>query len=1027
VVKYSVFWYNCTSESIREKGKEQLFDFGLYKRNKSKMTYGDKMKLRISELCKDYKERFVDSIAEWMIVLWMIIPLIMGIINYIMLLDEYYDAYVYYDCFKIIVALVLSICLVLTILYVVSRCAFDKDKIKNTWGTITKYEKWLLFWIALPIWSLLSVICSVNVSGAFWGVSYLAEGYMGHLFGLALMICASFICKKKEREKVLLLFGVITDIFSFIMLGYEYSVPFISGFSAATGVAVYANSNHFAYTLSMAMLCMAGMYFMYLQEDSEADEKKRKRKRLFWGVSFVFNTYALMINNTLGVYWAVVIGLVVIMVFWKVRVGKLSFEYFMPLICIVVFTIISFGGFLTNELGDSIAKSLVKMLNDIFKVKNHSEGYQKAGTNRLGLWIDAVKAIAKRPIVGYGPGIRYDSEWNEIIRTLPHNEYLECALFLGIPGAILYVGGLVSLCVDRCKKLKSLDYTDLIVAGALIGYLFSACVGARRFYTSPYMFVFLGMLIKWGKVDRTYNENKVDDEKKEDDDNLLAHNEAGLNTEEILQEGKLEVCQVKSEKEVDESNDENTIAALNKKTKGLFTKFEKMGISKTCASILLAWTVIPVIAAIGFVPIGLKHSSEGVLLHTYYQIMYNFSLVCIIGIIGFIFFMIVLSGKRDKLPMTTKQIIVDKAKKEVWIILLIVLLLWSFVSACLSDTVVTAFIGTALKRDGFFAYCMYASVFGIAYFIEDEKLIRKILIWYSGIANIMVLIMMCYEWGIPVISYMSHSFSCATFMNPNHFGYYLCMSIMCLAGLFYMDLYRAKDNSEGVLSRNGIFYIVSFGWQMYALMINNSLGAYVAIVIAIIVSLVFWKIREGKLGVWALAPVIITIVITFISYRGWINNIWGETVGESLEEFFNDIFKVAKHSEGFEHAGTNRMGLWIEAIKLIPGRPLFGYGPEGLTGHFQEINSYDRPHNEYLQLAVFCGIPALLMYLSALITLCVNRCKTLKTISPMTIAVAGVVIGYLVNAFFGFTLYYTTPYFFMFLGFVAGSAKNKTE
>lgn len=991
------------------------------------------------KLKKYFYDGFKNTYAEWAIVLWMIIPLFMGIINYTMLKRPYYDAYVYYDCWKIVVSLVLSCALFLTVLFVMSICLLNKDGIKGIFARIYTSERWMLFWLALAIWTLVSVACSVDVSGAFWGVSYMAEGYMGHLFGIVLVICASFI-KKKERVQVLSLFCIITDILSCVMLGYEFNVPFLRAFSAASGQSFYTNSNHFGYILAMAILCMAGMYFMYLQEDSEKDAQKRKRRCFFYGLSFVFNAFALMYNNTLGVYWAVVIGLVVIMIFWKIRIGKLSLAYYMPILCILIFTAMSFFGLFINQLGSSVAKSLIGMWKDIFKVKKHSEGYQKAGTNRIGLWMDAVRAIVKRPIVGYGPGIRYDSDWNEIIRTLPHNEYIECALFMGIPGLIMYLGGLITLCVDRCKKLKTINYTDIVAAGALIGYLVSAVVGARRFHTFPYMFVFIGLLVTW----ESSSSNK-DDEQEETvtvektatieepaivEESMAVEEPAVVEKSAVVEETETNQKEVEEINTIEKSvpnNESKKETSIKVKENRLFAKLETVGISKVCATILLAWTIIPILVAIGFIPISRMHAGEGILILTYYQVSYNTILVYTVGIIGFILFMIMLSGKRDKLSMTTKQILIEKTKNEVWIVLLALLLLWSFISAALSDTVVTAFVGTAIKRDGFFAYCIYAAVFGIAYFIEDEKLIKKILIWYSCVTNIMGLVMMFYEWGIPVLSDMSHAYSCATFMNPNHFGYFLGMSIMCLVGLFYMDLYRVKENGENALSKYGIYYIVSFGWQMYVLMINNSLGAFVAVVIATTFAMIFWKIRFGKLGVLAWLPAVIALVITLISYMGWIDNLWGETVGESLNQFFLDIFKVAKHSEGFEKAGTNRMGLWIEAIKLIPTKPIFGYGPEGLTGHFKEINAYDRPHNEYLQLAVFCGVPALLMYLSALITLCVNRCKKLKTISPVTIAVAGVVIGYLVNAFFGFTLYYTTPYFFMFLGFVAGSVREKNR
>lgn len=468
------------------------------------------MKKKVQEWAQLFYDGYKNKYAEWLIVIWMIVPLFMGIINYTMIKKTNYDAYTYLDCWRIVVACVLLCVLLVTIIFMVSLYFFKGLGIKGVLIKICNDEKWMLFWIALSIWSLICVGTSVDVSNAFFGEFYMAEGYMGYLFGIAIIICSSFITSKEERVKILTLFCAITDILSFVMLEYEFAVPFGKKFSAYTGLSVYTNSNHFGYILAMAILCTAGMFFMYLQKDSVDDERKRKAYCAFFGVSFFLNVYAMMYNDTLGVYLAVVIGLIVIMIFWKVRIGKLSAAYYLPLLCVALFTAMSFIGLLTNQIDGSIAKSLIGMWKDILKMKSHSEGYQKAGTNRIGLWKDAIKAIAKRPILGYGPGVRYDSEWNEIIRTQPHNEYLECALFLGIPGAIMYIGGLLSLCIDRCKKLKTIDYIDLVAAGALIGYLISAVVGARRFHTSPYMFVFVGLLINWKPIATTNKMEQTD-------------------------------------------------------------------------------------------------------------------------------------------------------------------------------------------------------------------------------------------------------------------------------------------------------------------------------------------------------------------------------------------------------------------------------------------------------------------------------------------------------------------------------------
>ena len=107
----------------------------------------------------------------------------------------------------------------------------------------------------------------------------------------------------------------------------------------------------------------------------------------------------------------------------------------------------------------------------------------------------------------------------------------------------------------------------------------------------------------------------------------------------------------------------------------------------------------------------------------------------------------------------------------------------------------------------------------------------------------------------------------------------------------------------------------------------------------------------------------------------------------------------------------------MAAFDAIKERPLLGYGPDSdviaLTGT-------DRPHNEFIQHALFLGIPALIMYIAALVTLFLHQIKHLRKLNYTVLIAAGVVIGYLAGSITGNTMFYTTYYFFMMLGFAAG-------
>ena len=71
-------------------------------------------------------------------------------------------------------------------------------------------------------------------------------------------------------------------------------------------------------------------------------------------------------------------------------------------------------------------------------------------------------------------------------------------------------------------------------------------------------------------------------------------------------------------------------------------------------------------------------------------------------------------------------------------------------------------------------------------------------------------------------------------------------------------------------------------------------------------------------------------------------------------------------------------------------------------------------------MAGYLGIPGLLLYLGALISLAAARWKNLTELEPMVLAVSGVMIVYLMSACFGNPMFNTFPFFWMFYGLAAG-------
>ncbi len=93
----------------------------------------------------------------------------------------------------------------------------------------------------------------------------------------------------------------------------------------------------------------------------------------------------------------------------------------------------------------------------------------------------------------------YDRWYQAAISLTPHNEYLECAFYMGIPGGVLYLCGLIGLFICRIRKIKKIPLHMLVAGAAVIAYLVSAFFGVRKYHTVNYLFMFLGFLIFRGK------------------------------------------------------------------------------------------------------------------------------------------------------------------------------------------------------------------------------------------------------------------------------------------------------------------------------------------------------------------------------------------------------------------------------------------------------------------------------------------------------------------------------------------------
>ncbi len=449
--------------------------------------------------CKNFAELYqvigeenFSDVAKLLIAVLVASPLFWGIINYGMLLTpSTYDAYTYNDkCLSLMFAL-FAIITLWSLLYYCGKIEYNKKNIGGCINTMNKNNQWILPWIGLLVWTVIPIAFSANIAGAIIGVTFLSSGYITHIFGFGILGCAALL-SESDRKDVFRSFVWIADFLAIVMLSFEYSIPVLWRFSAAGGLSVYTNENHYGYYLAMACMVMMGLYIESISRLENA------RKRVPYLLSLILNVYVLMINDTLGAFLGVFFACIFMTALWLKVDKNVGIRAFVPLGVVVIITIISSLGLIPCSVhsvtGNTIGQSIVDLVRDIFRIKNKAADANTAGSNRWGIWKDTLEMIIEHPIVGHGPDVMYDKAGRWVIDT-PHNEYLECAFYLGIPGLILYVTGLIMVLVDKCKRLKELPLSMLIAAGASVAYLVSAFFGVRKFNDVCFFFMFMGLLV----------------------------------------------------------------------------------------------------------------------------------------------------------------------------------------------------------------------------------------------------------------------------------------------------------------------------------------------------------------------------------------------------------------------------------------------------------------------------------------------------------------------------------------------------
>lgn len=407
------------------------------------------------------------------------------------------------------------------------------------------------------------------------------------------------------------------------------------------------------------------------------------------------------------------------------------------------------------------------------------------------------------------------------------------------------------------------------------------------------------------------------------------------------------------------------------------------------------------------------------------------------GYVGMIVASLLLYKRRQEKEKIKREELRHWASQYAVYLCLAGVLVWGILATLFSSDFVLSFYGDYYRKEGLLTIGAYAGIFMAAAGIHNEKLKTR-LIEIFVLASFVMGMVVLFQWlGWPIKSVV-YQFGVndgvafvpwgGIFHNVNHYGYYLTMAIMAASGLFAFEQRKPMT----------VLYMLAFGLLTWVLIENNTFGAYLGVCAGLFLLLGVGMYRKDRFKRSLILVMVFVVISLLVNGRmGLVKNNMitlgediksvAQVVTEDVEETSSNknLGKENNNSEVISQkdavalatrSGFGRWILWTGAVKIIKEHPIFGVGPDNLAAFYDKMGiTWDRPHNEFLQIGASLGIPALILYLSGLGIALAKIFKNLKKMSKTGIIAFCAVGGYLVSAMFGNTMYYTYPYFLMFL------------
>lgn len=349
-----------------------------------------------------------------------------------------------------------------------------------------------------------------------------------------------------------------------------------------------------------------------------------------------------------------------------------------------------------------------------------------------------------------------------------------------------------------------------------------------------------------------------------------------------------------------------------------------------------------------------------------------------------------------------------KYKLRLYDLLILIIIILLIISTIFAKNINVSLFGIGGRYEGLFSLIYYLSLLFISSFIDKDK--KKNIVNLIIVTGIIQTIYGLTHMNINISKYNPTWVNGLT-TNPNFFGTYILMCLSCAMGIYSLD------NEEKYNYLYGFIILV----LLVGLLISNTTSCLLGFIIVFIYLIIYLILKKKYEKIVSLL-----IIVIFTSSCVYLFD--GTTLFKDLIKTKNEAVELYKGNNNNNDYGTHRITIWKKTMKVVPKYIIHGVGIDNFIYAQDEgpivirKYTYDKAHNEYLQILICEGIFALICYLLLYTTIVLKSIKS--TYKNDNIYLLLPVIGYLIQAFFNISVIEVAPVFFILLGLCIDRDKN---